>query len=313
MSHPKLTVLNRLPENPEQAEDEDSLPLGRFPKWLHRDLPKGGSYFKTDQILRKYRLNTVCEEAKCPNRMECYNKKTATFLALGKECTRKCGFCDIDFSKTPKAPEEDEPTRIALSVKDLGLEHVVITMVARDDLEDQGASHIAAIMKEIRSHTPNVSIELLTSDFSGNKTALDLVLRAGPDVFNHNIETVKRLSPRVRHSATYERTLEVLSYAKASKLAGFVKSGIMVGLGETEEEVNETMRDLQATGCDIVTIGHYLQASRSRLPVKRFVTPEEFQRYETYGNSLGLQVYSGPFVRSSYNASLSFKQAQQPL
>jgi lipoic acid synthetase len=294
-----MNKLNILPENPE----EDS--LGRFPSWLHRKIPSGGQIFKTNAILEKYKLNTVCEEAKCPNRLECYTKKTATFLALGKECTRNCGFCDIDFSKTPKGAEADEPLRIALSVKELGLKHAVITMVARDDLPDQGASHISLIVNEIRKQNPDVTIELLTSDFSGNLALLDLVLDTKPEVFNHNIETVKRLSPRIRHKAEYERTLSVLRHAKNSKKSIFVKSGIMVGLGETEEEVKETIFDLKEAGCDIITIGQYLQASSKKLRVKEFITPEQFKRYESYGQSLGVvHIYSGPFVRSSYNAHL---------
>lgn len=293
----KLKVLNQLPENPEVG-------VGRFPSWLHRKIPKGGTLFKTNEILEKYRLNTVCEEAKCPNRMECYSKKTATFLALGKECTRSCGFCDIDFSKKPVAPEADEPERIAHSVKELGLKHVVITMVARDDLPDGGAEHIAAIIRHVRETVPSCTIEILTSDFSGNFRAIDRVLEEKPEIFNHNIETVRALSPRVRHKATYDRTLSVLKYVKETKKVEFVKSGIMVGLGESDEQVKETLRDLHAAGCDIVTIGHYLQADRRKLLVKSFVTPEQFKAYETYGYSLGIkQLYSGPFVRSSYNAS----------
>ncbi|MEI8300814.1 MAG: lipoyl synthase [Chlamydiota bacterium] len=308
----KLRILkpNKLPDNPDDNLS-DTVALGRFPKWLHRKLPQGDALLPTHAILSKHRLNTVCEEAKCPNRLECYAKKTATFLALGKQCTRNCGFCDIDFSKTPKAPEADEPKRIADSVKDLGLKHVVITMVARDDLPDQGASHIAAIMKEIRQTSPSCTLEVLTSDFSGNTEALDLVLQEKPEVFNHNIETTRALSPRVRHKATYDRTLQVLSYAKNSEKPLFVKSGIMVGLGETTDEVKETIRDLHTAGCDIITIGHYLQASRVKLTVKRFVTPEEFEMYAAYGQSLGVKhMYCGPFVRSSYNADLSFMQMQ---
>jgi lipoic acid synthetase len=289
--------LNVLPKNPEQEE------LGRFPSWLHRKLPRGGQLFKTGALLEKYQLNTVCEEAKCPNRFECYARKTATFLALGKACTRSCGFCDIDFTKQPKAPEADEPMRIAYSVKELGLKHAVITMVARDDLSDGGAAHMAAIVHAIRSVNAGCSVELLTSDFAGNFEALDCVLEAHPEIFNHNIETVRSLSPRVRHRATYDRTLSVLSHAKKSKKADFIKSGIMVGLGETEEEIKETIRDLHAAGCDIITIGHYLQPSQHKLRVKDFVTPEMFKSYEEYGLSIGIkQMYCGPFVRSSYNA-----------
>lgn len=290
--------LNILPENPEMES------RGRFPSWLHHKLPSGGNLFRTNTILEKYGLNTVCEEAKCPNRLECYSKKTATFLALGKECTRNCGFCSIDFSKAPKQPEADEPMRIALSVKELGLKHVVITMVARDDLPDGGAHHIAAIIRTVRRECPGVTIEVLTSDFSGNRSSLDIVLNESPEVFNHNIETVRSLSPRVRHKATYDRTLDVLCWAKESQKTEFVKSGLMVGLGETDEQVEETIRDLHKAGCDIITIGHYLQADRRKLLVKDFITPEQFKHYETYGLGLGVkQMYCGPFVRSSYNAA----------
>ncbi len=293
-----MTKLNVLPENPEEG-------VGRFPSWLHRKLPAGGQIFQTNAIIDKYRLNTVCEEAKCPNRLECYTKKTATFLALGKECTRSCGFCDIDFSKTPKAPEADEPLRIALSVKELGLKHTVITMVARDDLEDQGAGHIAAIIREVRNHNPAVTIEVLTSDFSGNVKLLYITLAEQPEIFNHNIETVRALSSRVRHKAEYDRTLSILKAAKASGKVHYVKSGIMVGLGETDAQVRETIGDLAKAGCDIITIGQYLQASRSKLRVKSFVHPDQFKAWEGFGLQLGVKhMYCGPFVRSSYNANL---------
>lgn len=300
---PQVKKLNILPENPEQNAEEKAVQLGRFPSWLHRKLPKGGNLFKTNAILEKHRLNTVCEEAKCPNRFECYSHKTATFLALGKECTRNCGFCDIDFSKTPKAPEEDEPERIALSCKDLGLKHVVITMVARDDLADKGAAHIAAIIRAVRQECAGVTMEVLTSDFSGDFEAIDIVLHERPDVYNHNIETVRRLTPRVRHRATYERTLEVLRYVKNSGKAPFVKSGLMVGLGENEEEVFETIDDLYRAGCDVITIGQYLQADRRKLLVKAFIAPDQFKKYEEYGLRAGVkQMVCGPFVRSSYHA-----------
>jgi len=295
--------MNKLPINPESYEDDAILGLGRFPSWLHRKLPKGGNLFKTGDLLSKYRLNTVCEEAKCPNRFECYSKKTATFLALGKACSRACGFCDIDFTKSPKPPEEDEPERIAYSVRDLGLKHAVITMVARDDLIDGGAAHIAAIIRKIREVCKDVTVEVLTSDFEGKKEALDLVLEEKPEIFNHNIETVRRLTPKVRHKATYERTLSVLSYVKANGCVTFIKSGIMVGLGETDEEVKETICDLHQIGVDIITIGHYLQPSRNKLTVKAFIKPKQFEEYASFGHSIGVKyVYSGPFVRSSYNA-----------
>ncbi len=300
---PQVKKLNILPDNPEQNVEEKAVKLGRFPSWLHRKLPTGGNLFKTNAILNKYRLNTVCEEAKCPNRFECYSHKTATFLALGKECTRNCGFCDIDFSKTPKEPEADEPERIALSCKDLGLKHVVITMVARDDIPDKGASHIAAIIRAVRQECQDVTIEVLTSDFLGDFEAIDTVLNEIPDVFNHNIETVRHLTPRVRHRATYDRTLAVLRYVKESGKASFVKSGLMVGLGETEIEVFATIDDLHQAGCGVITIGQYLQADRRKLLVKAFITPEQFKKYEQYGLSIGVkQMVCGPFVRSSYHA-----------
>ena len=298
---PSSKKLALLPENPEPYP----LHKGRFPSWLRTQIPTGDTLNQTNQILKTHKLNTVCEEAKCPNRMECYSKKTATFLALGKACTRACGFCEIDFDKSPKLPDETEPIRIASSVKGLGLKHVVITMVARDDLPDQGASHIANIINTLRKECPATSIEILTSDFSGNKNSLDITLSAEPEIFNHNIETVRRLSSRVRHKASYERTLSVLSYVKEKNRVPFIKSGIMVGLGETDQEVEETMVDLHRAGCSIITIGQYLQPSRRKLLVKRFVTPKQFEQYTLFGKKLGIKhVYAGPFVRSSYNAAL---------
>ncbi len=296
----KLKVLNRLPENPEGGPDEGK---GRFPSWLHRKIPRGRELFQTGSIVKKYRLNTVCEEAKCPNRLHCFSNKTATFLALGKACTRNCGFCDIDFTKKPLSPEQDEPERIALSVSELGLKHVVVTMVARDDLSDGGAHHIGEIIEAIRAKNPGCSVEVLTSDFNGNFDALAAVLKHHPEVFNHNIETVRSLTPRVRHKATYDRSLQVLRRARGSKDVQFVKSGLMVGLGESKEEVFETLLDLKEAGCQIVTLGQYLQAHRKKLLVKSFVTPQQFKEYEEYGYSIGIhQMYAGPFVRSSFNA-----------
>jgi len=298
-----MNKLNILPSNPEPPKEDRVVASGRFPSWLHRKLPKGAGLFQTSTILQKYGLNTVCEEAKCPNRLECYNRKTATFLALGKECTRNCGFCAIDFSKAPKTPEADEPYRIAQSVKDLGLRHVVITMVARDDLIDGGAAHLAAIVKAIQTLCYGCSVEVLTSDFNGNFSALDLVLEQKPDVFNHNIETVRSLTARVRHRAQYDRTLAILNHVKKSGQCSFVKSGLMIGLGEKEEEVKETLSDLYHAGCDIITIGQYLQPHQRKLLVKEFIPLEQFKIYEDYGKSIGIaEVYSGPFVRSSYNA-----------
>lgn len=292
-----MTKLNILPDNPEEGVK------GRFPSFLHHRFADKQELFATDHIVKKYGVNTVCQEAKCPNRLECFSKKTATFLVLGKECTRNCGFCDIDFSKTPKMPQEDEPERIASSVLELGLRHVVITMVARDDLQDGGALHLIKIIRAIKQRASKATLELLTSDFQGNWEALGSVLDEGFAIFNHNIETVRRLSPRVRHKATYERSLEVLCFAAKRQKTEYVKSGIMVGLGEEEEEVFATIKDLYLAGCSIITIGHYLQASHKKLPVKAFISPEQFARYEAFGKELGvLKMYCGPFIRSSYNA-----------
>lgn len=305
--------LNVLPANPEVDAEEQAVGKGRFPSWLHRRLPKGSELQQTGQILAKNRLHTVCEEAKCPNLLECWSHKTATFLIMGKECTRNCGFCDIDFSQAPKALETDEPLRVAESVKELGLRHVVITMVARDDLPDGGSHHLVQVMQEVRRLNPGVTLEVLTSDFNGQSQAWQAVLEAEPHIFNHNIETVRDLTPRVRHKATYERTLSLLHYVATHRCTGMkVKSGLMVGLGETEEEVYQTLKDLKQVGCDIVTIGQYLQPNRQKLRVKAFVSPEQFKKYETFGYEIGLSyLYCGPFVRSSYNAGLVLEQVHQ--
>lgn len=312
----KPRKLNILPANPEKADPEKAVGPGRFPSWLHRPMPKGLGIKKTGDVIEENRLYTVCEEANCPNQLECWSKKTATFLIMGKACTRNCGFCDIDFSKTPKSLEDDEPFRVADSVKKLGLQHVVITMVARDDLPDGGSSHLVKVIEEVRKHTPEATIEVLTSDFNGNLEALELVLNAQPEIFNHNIETVRTLTPRVRHTATYDRTLTVLRWAKTNCINKhmMVKSGLMVGLGEKIDEVKETLRDLAQAGCDIVTIGQYLQPNRHKLLVKDFVTPDQFKVYEEFGHSIGIgHMYCGPFVRSSYNANLVIQQANHKI
>ncbi len=302
------TKLNILPENPDHTPCGGAVGKGRFPKWLHRKLPDHDLLQQTHDSVNKRHLHTVCVEAKCPNLLECYSKKTATFLILGKSCTRACGFCDIAFTPDPGTPDPEEPEQVAASVLELGLKHVVITMVARDDLDDGGAEHLVKTVQAVRQKTPAATIETLTSDFAGNKQAIDYLVEAKPEIFNHNIETVERLSPRVRHKATYSRSLSVLSYAKSKDAELVVKSGIMVGLGEEKEEVLQTLQDLQQNGVDIVTIGQYLQASAKKLPVRQFITPETFEEYREYGRSIGLKdVYSGPFVRSSYNAALFVK------
>jgi lipoyl synthase len=302
--------LNVLPDNPEKEKPTKAVGAGRFPKWLHRKLPKGSALWETQKILNANRLPTVCEEAKCPNLLECWSKKSATFLAMGKECTRNCGFCAIDFKPKPQPLEEDEPQRLAASVQQLQLKHVVITMVARDDLPDGGASHLVKIIKEVRMHNPQVMIEVLTSDFDGKTESLHTVCEAQPDIFNHNIETVRSLTPRVRHRATYDKTLSLLNYCSKHFPHIWVKSGLMVGLGESDLEVQETIQDLYDAGCQIITIGQYLQPSRRKLLVKSFVEPERFESYAAYGKALGIKhMYCGPFVRSSYNAAEIFKMS----
>lgn len=304
-ARPKVKKRNLLPDNPEVSDPEKAVKLGRFPSWLHRPLPKGNGLKQTGGILNTHRLHTVCEEAKCPNLLECWSKKTATFLILGKECTRSCGFCSIDFSKTPQPPDAQEPQHVAESVKELGLKHVVITMVARDDLSDGGAHHLCGVMDAIRKMNPHVTIEVLTSDFEGNPDAWNIILEHSPEIFNYNIETVRELTPRVRHKATYDRTLTLLSYIKKNRKSASlkVKSGMMVGLGETVDQVKQTIIDLADVGCDIITIGQYLQSSPKKLLVKEFITPEQFNEYEKFGYERGIsKMFCGPFVRSSYHA-----------
>jgi len=303
--------LNILPDNPEHPQEGDVVGPGRFPSWLHRKLPAGGQIFHTGQEVRGERLHTVCEEAKCPNLLECWSKGTATFLVLGKACTRQCGFCSITSSPTPPPADPHEPERIGKSVKELGLKHVVITMVARDDMPDGGALHLKKVVQEIRKQTPQTTVELLTSDFQGSKESLDILLEEPPEIFNHNVETVRRLTPRVRHKATYERSLQVLAYVKEKCPKTLIKSGLMLGLGEEEEEVKATLQDLLQVGVQIVTAGQYLQPTGKHLLVKTFIPPEMFDQLADFGRQIGIPyVFSGPFIRSSYNAGVVFDQAK---
>ncbi len=275
----------------------------RLPPWLKRPLPSGGGMAQTRRVVSDSGVATVCEEARCPNLTECWAHKTATFMILGEDCTRRCGFCAVS-TKRPEPPEPDEPERLAEAVEKLGLRHVVITAVARDDLADEGAGHFAACVREVRRRRPEATIEVLPADFHAKPELVGLLCDAGPDVYNHNIETVERLSPKVRPQAKYRRSLEVLRLVKEMHPRMPTKSGIMVGLGETREELNRTLCDLRAINCDVVTIGQYLQPTPQHEPITRFYDPSEFEELADEARELGfLGVASGPFVRSSYNAA----------
>lgn len=273
------------------------------PRWLKRSLPKGSDYEHVRRLLSRSDLNTVCQEAKCPNMWECFSRKTSTFMILGSTCTRNCRFCNVA-SGTPSSPDPGEAYRVARAVSDLKLSYVVITSVTRDDLEDGGASQFARTIGAVRALDPQPLVEVLIPDFRGNFQALCSVIDAGPAVLNHNIETVPSLYPRVRPEADYHQSLLLLR--QASDYGGQnipVKSGIMVGLGETMEELESTFRDLLAHGCSILTVGQYLQPSTAHLPVSRYYSPDEFEAIKTLAVSTGFtSVAAGPFVRSSYNA-----------
>lgn len=280
-----------------------SNPAGRLPNWLRRPLLVGGGFAKTQTLLGNLELRTVCESAKCPNRWECWSRGTAAFMIAGKRCTRACGFCAVSTAK-PFPLEEDEPERLAKAVAQMNLKHVVITAVARDDLADGGSAHFARTIAAVRQRNPGIVVEVLTPDFNGKLDAIRTVLIARPEIFNHNIETVRRLTPSVRSRATYNRSLEVLRLAK--KWADYpvaTKSGLMLGLGERESEIFQTMDDLRAVKCDILTMGQYLQPTLCHLPVVEFVSPAQFASLQRQAESKGFQhVASGPMVRSSYHA-----------
>jgi lipoic acid synthetase len=258
------------------------------------------------RVLRELGLHTVCEEARCPNIGECFSRPTATFMIAGTRCTRRCGFCAVDTAR-PAPLDPGEPARIAEATRRLGLRHVVVTAVARDDLADGGAGHFSATIRAVRAVAPATRVEVLTPDFKGEDAPLETVLAAGPDVFNHNLETVWRLSRTVRPQASYQRSLAVLGRAKHLRPDVVTKSGIMVGLGETPAEVRAVMEDLRAVGCDLLTVGQYLQPTRRHLPVVDYVPPPVFAEYARIGHRLGFRhVAAGPFVRSSYHAEHAF-------
>ena len=272
------------------------------PPWLTRRLPSGADYEKVRDLMHRGRLHTVCQEAKCPNIWECFSNRTATFLILGDRCTRHCRFCAVAGHPVDK-PDPQEPDRVADAVKDLGLSYVVVTSVTRDDLPDGGAEQFARTVREIRRTAPEALIELLVPDFQGSQEALRTVLHAGPDVLNHNIETVPRLYPTVRPGADYRRSLQLLARVKTISASTPTKSGMMLGLGEADPEIAQTLADLLAVDCRMLTLGQYLQPTKNHLPVARYLPPEEFDQWKKAAFDLGFSdVASGPFVRSSYHA-----------
>ena len=277
------------------------------PPWLKRRLPTGPDYEQVKAFINKGGLHTVCQEAKCPNIWECFSKHTATFMIMGSRCTRSCRFCAVAHGPTAP-PDPEEPARVAEAVHKMGLNYVVITSVTRDDLPDGGAIFFAQTIQEIRKQIPDALIEVLIPDFQGNRNALKTVLKARPDVLNHNIETVPRLYSTVRPEANYKRSLELLKQTGQYDPSIPTKSGLMLGLGERPDEINRTLEDLFKTGCRILTLGQYLQPSKQHLQVERFLPPEEFDSWEKTALEIGFsQVAGGPFVRSSYHAKELFQ------
>ncbi len=288
------------------AKIDPALHQPHKPSWIKVRLPSNPVFFSTKALISDLRLHTVCESAQCPNRWECWSQGTATFMIAGDRCTRACGFCAVTTAK-PFALEEDEPQRVAEAVKRMKLKHVVITAVARDDLKDGGANHFGLVIAAIRKTDPMIVIEVLVPDFHAEDSSIQTVLDAGPEIYNHNMETVERLTPVVRSRAKYRTSLRVLRRAKelSSRGRGVVtKSGIMLGLGETEPEIFQTMDDLREVGCQVLTMGQYLRPSPQHLPVVEYITPEQFDLYGEIARKKGFEhVASGPLVRSSYHAA----------
>jgi lipoyl synthase len=284
-------------------------PSGRKPEWFKVQARTGPNYLDLKRIMRERGLHTVCEEAACPNIFECWEEREATFLILGERCTRRCGFCDVMTAK-PADVDEDEPARVAEAVQAMGLRYVVVTGVARDDLPDGGAGIWAETIRAIRDAVPDCRVEVLPTDFKGGEHDIATVIGAEPDVFAHNLETVRRLHPRIRPAFGYERSIEVLRVAKRLRPSQVVKSNLILGMGERPEEVSEAMRDLADAACDILTMGQYLQPTKHHLPVDRWVTPEEFAEHKQVGESFGItHVEAGPLVRSSYHAGRQLERA----
>jgi len=275
----------------------------RLPEWLTVKAPKRGMYEEMAGFLKAMGLHTVCQSASCPNIGECFSRRTATFMILGNACTRDCGFCGVRHGR-PVTVDPEEPRRVAEAAARLGLRYVVVTSVTRDDLDDGGASQFAETVRHVKARIPSAMVEILIPDFGGNWDALEQVLESAPFVLNHNVETVPRLYPVVRPGASYDRSLELLETARRLRPSIYVKSGLMVGLGEEKVEVVEVLGALRRAGCDIVTIGQYLQPSRTNLPVVEYIPPARFEEYEQIGRRMGFrQIAAGPFVRSSYHAA----------
>ena len=274
----------------------------RLPEWFRLQLPTASAYFATRNLIDDLNLHTVCESARCPNHWECWSKGTATFMIAGDRCTRACGFCAVDTRK-PMSLEADEPERVAEAARRMQLKHMVITAVARDDLVDGGAAHFQKVIERVREVTPEVLIEVLTPDFKDEDGPINTVIAARPDIFNHNLETVCSLTSKVRSVATYERSLSVLSKVKKRAPEIYTKSGLMLGLGETKEELLEAMTDLRSVGCDLLTLGQYLQPTKKHLKIEEFIHPDQFTEYKRIAEAMGFSyVASGPLVRSSYHA-----------
>ncbi|OYV96088.1 MAG: lipoyl synthase [Acidobacteria bacterium 21-70-11] len=276
-----------------------------LPVWIRERKLNLGALHEVRGVMSRGGLHTVCDEARCPNRSECFARGTATFLIMGDVCTRACRYCSIAHGR-PQPLDPNEPAELARAVVAMGLKHVVVTSVDRDDLPDGGAAHFAAVIAELKKLDPRPTVEVLTPDFRADMAAVDAVLAAGPDVYNHNVETVERLYPAVRRQGRYRWALEVIGRVASRGGVLVTKSGLMVGLGEAREELERTLVDLKAAGCQVVTIGQYLRPTARELPVARYWTPAEFAGLEAYGRSLGLEVIAGPFVRSSYHAEEAF-------
>ena len=276
---------------------------GRLPPWLRKRLTTSSCYAGTADIIESLQVNTVCREAKCPNLHECFSAGTATFMIMGDRCTRHCAFCAVGGSNKLSPLDPTEPQRVGRAVQRMGLTYAVITSVTRDDLLDGGAEHFFKTIRAIIELNPACRVEALTSDFAGRRESVELVCSAAPAVYNHNLETVERLTPQIRSGADYRRSLDVLAWAKQSANPLYTKSGLMVGLGETDAEITQALRDLRCVDCDILTVGQYLSPTAGHLPVDRYVEPKVFEEYERIARDLGfLAVASGPFVRSSYRA-----------